>query len=173
MAEENKKKDKPVTRQDLEQILDKLLNKPEQQTTQNNAVNTGIQQPYSQYTPEDQMYIPQNQPQPAPQMRPPLPKLTPQQEKRVIAQQVLKLHKSIIILCLICFIFPMIIALVAMMDPMMALVVAIFSIIYPALLYSKSVKAQEYLSQKYNLKPFTPFKQPRRQPPINQQGEFF
>jgi hypothetical protein len=181
MSNENIKKDnKPVTRQDLEQILDKLLNKPKSEqpvNTQDNIVNQGIQAPNQ---PNAEIYPPINQLQPRPPFPPqnqmqqvPLPKLTPAQEKRVIAQQILKLHKSIMILCLICFIFLPIIVLVSMMDPMMGLIIAFVSIIYPAMLYSKSVKAQEYFSQKYNLKPFTLFKQPRRQPPMNQQGDFF
>lgn len=153
---EGNKKDEEISKQDLLNLLKERLNPQTQKTA-------AAQQPFSNQD-QPELVTVQSFEYTVP------PPLTPFQEKRVLAQMMMKLHKSIIILCLMLFIIPTITALVALIDPIIAICVPMISIIYPAWLYAQSNKAQEYLSRKYNLQPFTLFRKNNQQ---NQRGVDF
>ena len=84
--------------------------------------------------------------------------ITPEGEKQKIAKTIMKLHSNIILLSLLLFTIPFITMLTALMDPKIALIIPMITIIYPAWLYAQSKKAQYYLSKKYHIKPFMFFK---------------
>jgi hypothetical protein len=84
--------------------------------------------------------------------------ITSYQEKRVIAQAMMKLHKNIIILSLMLITIPLITAFVAVIDPIIAIAIPMISVIYPVWLYTQSNKNQMYLSHKYNLPPIMSLK---------------
>lgn len=160
-----------------QQTMQQIQMQPNLTTTQDNTLTTGsvqsqdpgaaaiVQNPQLQQTPgntpQQQNIPPQNtiqqpqmqqNPQQIPQQAPPQIKLTQAQEKRIIADQMIKLHKNIMILGLMFFIIPIITIFVTMFDPIIAMMIVLVSIIYPALCFAKSIKMQEYLGNKYQLK---------------------
>ncbi len=81
-------------------------------------------------------------------------KLKEAETRYTMATMMMKLTKQISILCIIIFTLPFIAVLVTMMDQeMAALIIAMVAMVYPALLFARSLGFQRYLSIKYGLKP--------------------
>lgn len=159
------KEEKPLTKEDILALFNRMQNIPSQTAAnppqaRDPAAAIPQQPPIIQTPIEAPIQAPQQYP-PQPQI--PQIKLTPAQEKRIIAQEMLKLHKNIIILSIMFFILPFIAVFTAIINPTYAMIVILCGIIYPAFSFVKSTKMQDYLSIKYQLKPFTLIKkQPKR-----------
>jgi len=98
-------------------------------------------------------------------------------EKQKMAYHSMTEQKNICILALLIIITPFIMIFVTMMDlEIIATLIAMLIMIYPAFLLSKSVGYQRYLSQKYGIKPLLMFRSQQQitkqqQPPKQQDQE--
>lgn len=151
--EPKKKEEEALTKAELMDIIKQLMhsNQPAPAPAPVQVAVAPIQTAPAQNT---QNIMLQQTPMPAPQP------LTPAQEKYVIATQMMKVHRNIILLSLMLMILPLITALASMMDPMYGFVVAIIGIVFPAWQFGQSIRMQSYLAQKYNLRPVLQIRPP-------------
>lgn len=143
----------PVTLADMKQIL---MSQMEKKPGDNNSLICSNCR--SSYNPED-MFCPNcgtkiNRDTAAAQ-----PKQNISEERKQIAFQLWKDSRSTSIVCMICMVFPLICSVIAMVSFAAAILVAFIGLIYPCMVFVKSMTIQARCYRKYGLKPLFMFNQ--------------